>query len=342
MEISKRKISYPVSPELKNYLIDYGRYLESVPKIYNDLHRFNEAIQYESPDGSETNWQTVMYKPNEMAELRSRLTRIYVDLKMGGDAQKVKHLDVERIDFGVFGNSRPFRIRIINRYNDNFDHYYVKVADASRIYGLELEHILSPTRINYLVNGNTLIEEHIAGLPGNVFLKDLQKREDLHAVRVAKEFVKFNERCFVRLLGDMRSVNYVVDMTPDFEEVQYRVRPIDFDQQSYEGRRKIYLAQFFADNFPVVDMVMNLLNQETIEQYQKEERALISRRYRSAERRIGALLDIMSNEQLSTPEKTKQLNQELADHYESNIFSRADTMGKIVRTHIEHLLGLNN
>ena len=81
MEISQRKISYPVSPELKKYLIDYGRYLESVPKIYNDLHRFNEAIQYESPDGSETNWQTVMYKPNEMAELRSRLTRIYVDLK---------------------------------------------------------------------------------------------------------------------------------------------------------------------------------------------------------------------------------------------------------------------
>ena len=215
------------------------------------------------------------------------------------------------------------------------------MADASRVYGLELEHILSPTRINYLVNGGTLIEEHIAGLPGNVFLKDLQKREDLHAVRVAKEFVKFNERCFVRLLGDMRSVNYVVDMTPDFEEVQYRVRPIDFDQQSYEGNRKIYLAQFFADNFPIVDMVMNLLNQETIEQYQKEERTLISRRYRSAERRVGELLDLMSKEQLSTPEKTKQLNQDLAEHYQTNIFKNADTMGKIVRTHIEYLLGLS-
>ena len=341
MEISKRKKSYPVSSEFKNYLLKYGRYLETVPKIYSDLHRFNEAIQYESPDGSETNWQTVMYKPNEMAELRSRLTSIYVNLKMGGDAQKAKHLDVERIDFGVFGNSRPFRIRIINRYNDNFDHYYVKVADASRVYGLELEHILSPTRINYLVHGGTLIEEHIAGLPGNVFLKDLQKREDLHAVRVAKEFVKFNERCFVRLLGDMRSVNYVVDMTPDFEEVQYRVRPIDFDQQSYEGNRKIYLAQFFADNFPIVDMVMNLLNQETIEQYQKEERTLISRRYRSAERRVGELLDLMSKEQLSTPEKTKQLNQDLTDYYQTNIFKNADTMGKIVRTHIEYLLGLS-
>lgn len=341
MEISKRKKSYPVSSRFKNYLLKYGRYQETVPKIYSDLNRFNEAIQYESPDGSETNWQTVMYKPNEMAELRSRLTSIYVNLKMGGDAQKAKHLDVERIDFGVFGNSRPFRIRIINRYNDNFDHYYVKVADASRVYGLELEHILSPTRINYLVNGGTLIEEHIAGLPGNVFLKDLQKREDLHAVRVAKEFVKFNERCFVRLLGDMRSVNYVVDMTPDFEEVQYRVRPIDFDQQSYEGNRKIYLAQFFADNFPIVDMVMNLLNQETIEQYQKEERTLISRRYRSAERRVGELLDLMSKEQLSTPEKTNQLNQDLTEHYQTNIFKNADTMGKIVRTHIEYLLGLS-
>ena len=340
MEISKRKITYPVSSDLRGYLLEYGRYLESVPKIYSDLHRFNEAIQYESPDGSETNWQTVMYKPDEMAELRPQLTRIYADLKMGGNSQKAKHLDVERIDFGVFGNSRPFRIRIINRYNDNFDHYYVKVADASRIYGLELEHILSPTRINYLINGGTLIEEHIAGLPGNVFLGDLLQKEDLHAVRVAKEFVKFNERCFVRLLGDMRSVNYVVDMTPDFEEVQYRVRPIDFDQQSYEGRRKIYLAQFFADNYPIVEMVMNLLNQETIEQYQKEERTLISRRYKTAERRVGSLLNIMSKEQLSTPEKTEQLNSELAEHYKTNIFKEADTMGKIVRTHIEYLLGI--
>ena len=108
MEISKRKITYPVSSDLKGYLLEYGRYLESVPKIYSDLHRFNEAIQYESPDGSETNWQTVMYKPDEMAELRPQLTRIYADLKMGGNSQKAKHLDVERIDFGVFGNSRPF------------------------------------------------------------------------------------------------------------------------------------------------------------------------------------------------------------------------------------------
>ena len=341
MEISKKKIAYPVSSELEAYLIQHGRYIDTIPKIYNDLHRFSEAIPYESPDGSETNWQTLMYPPDEMAELRPQLTKIYADLKMGGDSNKTKHLDVERIDFGIFGNSRPFRIRIINRYNDNFDHYYVKVADASRLYGLELEHILSPTRINYLVNAGTLIEEHIAGLPGNVFLRDWLQRDDINAVRVAKEFVKFNERCFVRLLGDMRSVNYVVDVTPDFEEVHYRVRPIDFDQQSYEGRRKIYLAQFFADNYPIVEMVMNLLNQATIEQYQKEERTLISRRYKSAERRIGSLLGIMSGEKLSSKEKAEQLRSELAEHYKSSVFDKAITMGQMVHAHIEFLLDLN-
>ncbi len=341
MEISKKKMAYSVSPELEAYLINHGRHIDTIPNIYNDLHRFTEAITYESPDGSETNWQTLMYQPDEMTELRPRLTRIYADLKMGGDSKKIKHLDVERIDFGVFGNSKPFRIRIINRYNDNFDHYYVKVADASRLYGLELEHILSPTRINYLINGGTLIEEHIAGLPGNVFLRDWLNRDGLNEVRVAKEFVKFNERCFVRLLGDMRSVNYVVDVTPDFEEVQYRVRPIDFDQQSYEGRRKIYLAQFFADNYPIVEMVMNLLNQATIEQYQKEERTLISRRYKSAERRIGSLLNIMSREKLSSPEKILQLRSELAEHYKSSVFNNASTMGQIVHAHIEFLLDLN-
>jgi len=38
-------------------------------------------------------------------------------------------------------------------------------------------------------------------------------------IRFAKEFVKFNERCFVRLLGDMRSYNFVVDITPDIERL---------------------------------------------------------------------------------------------------------------------------
>ena len=86
---------------------------------------------------------------------------------------------------------------------------------------------------------------------------------------------------------------------------------------------------------------MNLLNQTTIEQYQKEERTLILRRYKSAELRIGSLLKIMSEEKLSSPEKVEQLRYELAEHYKSSLFDKASTMGQIVHAHIEFLLDIN-
>ena len=62
--------------------------------------------------------------------------------------------------------------KIRNILNDNFTYYYIKQTDASRIYGLEYEHMLSPYNLNFLVNNNTLIEEHIAGIPGDIFIKD--------------------------------------------------------------------------------------------------------------------------------------------------------------------------
>lgn len=334
MIISHKKIPYPVSPELWQYLEKWRR-AALLPQIYQELGHFSECYPHVDPEGTETLWQTVVYSTEEFAELKPKLTTIYAMLKVGGDMKLAEHLDVDRVDFGQFGNSKPFRVRIVNRFNDNFDHYYVKVADASRIYGLELEHILSPNRINYMVHDNTLIEEHIAGIPGNVFMSEQISRPDVNKVRVAKEFVKFNERCFMRLLGDMRSVNYVIDITPDFEEVQYRVRAIDFDQQSYEGRRNIYLAQFFKDNLPVVDLVTEHLNLATIRQYQNEERNLMASRKRIAERRLNELFRIMEREVLSPPEKIRQLGQELAEYHAEPSFEQATTMGEMVQLNLE-------
>src|SRR5204863_8709824 len=190
--------------------------------------------------------------------------------------------------------SHPFRIRIVNKYNDNYDHYYIKIADASRIYGLELEHSLCPNRIVFFTCDNTLVEEHIPGIPGDLFIKQLDEPLT-NKIRLAKEFVKFNERCFVRLLGDMRSYNFVVGITPDIEDFQYRIRAIDFDQQSYEGRRTMYLPQFFKENNALVTMTLQYLNTESIAQYQAEERTMMAFRLASARYRIKELLDNMSN-----------------------------------------------
>jgi len=338
--ISRRKRKYPVSQPLRQYLYHYDR-LREIPLVYDDLLRFATSMPYEDPSGHETLWLTVGYHRADMAELRPRLTQIYAALKTGGETEHHRHLTVDRVDFGEFGNSRPFRIRITNSYNDNSDYFYVKLADASRIYGLELEHILSPNRINYLVNGNTLVEEHIAGVPGDVFLSDYVTKPELNQVRIAKEFTKFNERCFIRLLGDMRSVNYVVDITPDFEEVQYRVRPIDFDQQSYESRVKTYLAYRFDSNRAVTRLALETLNRETIEQYIAEEHAQMTRRAKVESARLRGLLGIMSREpELAPRDHVKRLAVELARYHRTNIFRGCTSMGELTAAHVSHMLEL--
>jgi len=328
----KRKQYYPVSEGLQGYLHRYGRSFD-IPVVYEDMHRYSELFPLYDSEGNDTLWKTAHYEPAIKAELNERLTQIYSLLKTG-KIRVGEHLFLERVDFCDFGNSRPFRVRIVNQFNDNYDHFYVKIADASRIYGLELEHILSPNRINYLVNGDTLIEEHIAGVPGDYFIHHYLEKEETNRVRVAKEFVKFNERSFIRLLGDMRSYNYVVDITPDFEETQYRVRAIDFDQQSYEGAKEMYLPQFFLENQPVVEMCTTLLNYQTMRQYQDEERTLIQRRIDVVSGRLDDFWDVIGADTIAPEEKVEQLRDELNEYHRVKSFSSCRTMGELTKENV--------
>lgn len=336
-EISKKKPFYGLSAGLRAYLQYYGR-STSLPVMYEDLLHFREKLPVYDKHGNDTLWETAIYSQGDMEELHTGLKQIYAILKAeDGSTEHMQHLHIERIDYCTFGNSHPFRIRIVNNFNDNYDYFYIKKADASRVYGLELEHILSPERIHYFCDRSTLVEEHIAGIPGDQFIRSYLPNPEFNKVRIAKEFVKFNERCFVRLLGDMRSYNYVFDITPDFEEVQFRIRAIDFDQQCYEGRRNVYQPRFFKENNPLVKLVGELLSDGNIEQYRKEERALILRRSRAARVQLNALLEQMEPDVLSTAAKLEQLRTELAAHYNDTAFMQCSSMGALVRHSIGHL-----
>lgn len=333
----KKKISYPVSIQLYGYLKEIDR-VQEVPVHYDDLLRYTLATNLYDKKGKDTLWLSLAYPEGEMNELNKELTRIYAMLKANGDVSVMEHLHVERIDFCTFGNTKPFRVKIVNNYNDNYDYYYIKKADASRIYGLEWEHILSPNRINYFVDKQTLIEEHIVGIPGDQFIKNNLNDKDLNPTRLAKEFVKFNERCMVRLLGDMRSYNFVIDVTPDFEDTQYRIRAIDFDQQCFEGRKNLYAPQFFKENLPFVELCRKHLNTESILQYRSEERSLMSRRVKSSRYRVRQLLEVMVNDELSLPEKETQLKEELAKFYDNPAFLKTRNMGELMRQSLNLLV----
>ncbi|MHB1922324.1 MAG: hypothetical protein ACYCOO_08820 [Chitinophagaceae bacterium] len=338
--ISKKKIFFPLNPEFRKYLQLYERQI-ILPVSYEELKSFHQGIPLYDHNGRDTLWETVFYPMGQTDPLHRGLKRIYSILKAGGDEGAEEHLHIERIDYCTFGNSHPFRIKIVNNFNDVYDYFYLKIADASRIYGLELEHILSPYWINFFVHGNTLVEEHIAGVPGDQFILSYLNRPEFNPSRIAKEFVKFNERCFVRLLGDMRSYNFVFDITPDFDDVQFRIRAIDFDQQFYEGKKNLYRPQFFKENLAFVELAVKQLNPETIRQYQQEERALMARRMKAQRHRIKDLRDVIMTDPVSTPQKVKQLGEELAAHYQDAVFSRCRTMGEIIERSLKRILVRN-
>ncbi|MDB5012751.1 MAG: hypothetical protein JWQ25_953 [Daejeonella sp.] len=334
---SRKKYFYTVNDKLREYLLKYNREVKLSIK-YSDLLRFYSSVPLLDKEGNDTLWQTVYYEQHEMAELFPNLTYIYTLMNASGDTEVTEHLQIAQIDYCTFGNSKPFRIRVINRYNDNYDYFYVKVGDASRVYGLELEHILSPNRIGYLTDGNTLIEEHISGLPGDIFIKKRLDTSKFNQIRIGKEFVKFNERCFIRLLGDMRSYNYVVHITPDIEGNQYRIRAIDFDQQSYEGRRQFYLPNYFKENYQLVKLGIGHMDKQTMRQYIEEERSLIRNRVKLVNYRLNDLLEIMKKDEISTPKKIEQLAGDLSDFHKNSIFKTCKTMGEIVTEHLYYSL----
>jgi hypothetical protein len=331
LRISKKKPSYPINDKLHQYLQDYNRNIR-LPIFYDDLLRFQGSIVVYDKNDEDTLWVRVYYNEFERAEIDLSLKRIYSHLISDGNETIFKYLNIDAIDFCTFGNSKPFRIKIRNILNDNYTYFYVKKADASRVYGLELEHMLSPYNLNFLVYKETLIEEHIAGIPGDEFIKTmLPECNASEKAQIAKEFIKFNERCMIRLLGDMRSYNYVIVPTHDFDHVVFKIRAIDFDQQSYEGKLKIYRPQFFKENFKMVELVREKIQKESVDQYKIEERSIVARRMISYQDRIGELLDCMQNDTISIPRYIEMLKEEIYQYTLDQEFRKSTNMGDVLK-----------
>ncbi len=336
--MSDKKPSFPISKNLDSYLSFYNRKL-IIPIFYEDLKRFSGSVSVYNEKDIDTLWVRAFYSDFERKEIDESLKQVYNLLHSDGNEANMEFLNVDAIDYCTFGNSKPFRIKIRNILNDNFTYFYVKKADASRIYGLELEHILSPDNLNFLVYQNTLIEEHIAGIPGDEFLSDfLNKCNPSEKSQIAKEFVKFNERCMIRLLGDMRSYNYVIIPTHDFDQVIYKIRAIDFDQQSFEGKLKVYRPQFFKENKIIMELIKEKLNKHSVDQYKIEERSIIAKRILSSESRVKKIIKCMMHDNISTSKNIDLLSKQIYSLTRDENFKKTSNMGEILKATFDYIL----
>ena len=330
--MSKKKPTFPVNNLLDEYLKKYNRNIK-ISIFYDDLLRFQGSVIVYDKNEKDTLWVRTYYSEYDRKEIDASLKKIYTILHSDGGNDTLPFLNVDAIDYCTFGNSKPFRIKIRNILNDNYTYFYVKKADASRIYGLELEHILSPHNMNFLVYKDTLIEEHISGIPGDDFITNiLPNCTSSEKSQIAKEFVKFKERCMIRLLGDMRSYNYVITPIHDFDKIIYKIRAIDFDQQSYEGSLKVYNLQFMKENFKIVEMVGRKLQNSSIEQYKIEERSFIAKRMITTPNRTTMLVNCMKKDVISSPENVTKLKQDLISYVGDVEFKKCENMGEILET----------
>ena len=336
--MSKKKPFFPISKELNEYLSLYNRNLK-IPIFYEDLKRFSGSVVVYNKNDKDTLWVRVFYSEHERADIDLSLKKVYNLLHSDGNESNIDFLNIDAIDYCTFGNSKPFRIKIRNKLNDNFTYFYVKKADASRVYGLELENLLSPYNLNFLINQDTLIEEHVAGIPGDEFYEEyLINCNNSEKSQIAKEFVKFNERCMIRLLGDMRSYNYVIIPTHDFDQVVYKIRAIDFDQQCFEGNLKVYRPQFFKENKQVMNLVKDKLDSKSVDQYKIEERSIIAKRILSSENRTKEILKCMMSDNISTKENVNILSKQVFSLTRDKNFNNVINMGQILRGSFNYVL----
>jgi hypothetical protein len=331
-----QKEVYPVNTALQTYLQLYKRDI-LLPVAYADLFHYRYTNAIRDANGRHTHWENVVYDAALLLTLQQQLIATYCLLLKIDD----QPLTVTAIDFCEYANSMPFRITLQDNTNEQTHFFYIKAADSNRIFGLELEHLLTANTTHYLYHNNTLVEQHIAGIPGDEFADEISHLSAEEKTQVAEEFIRFNERCFARLLGDMRSYNFVAVKT-GISQKPYQIRAIDFDQQCYEGRLNLYLPQFYKENIEYVQLVKSVLSNEWIEQIRIQERIELALYAQDNKEQLGHLLQAMAAEEISDNYKVILLRNELNAYFQNNNFTACDTMGQIVLQQLVQMIGIKN
>ena len=86
-----------------------------------------------------------------------------------------------------------------------------------------------------------------------------------------------------------------------------------------------------------MEVVKEKLNHESIIQYKIEERSIVSRRLINSGNRIQLLVNIMKNDQLTTPENLEKLKNEIFVFTKDESFSKSKSMGELMQAAFDYL-----
>ena len=177
------------------------------------------------------------------------------------------------------------------------------------------------------------------GLPGDAFIAEAMPDNAFDEVRLAKD-VRQVQRAVLRAAPGRHARGQLGrgHHARLREAALPHLRAIDFDQQSHHPRKQVYLPQFFPPNNPVIEIGLRHLTETTVDQYQREERALMASRLRIGRQRYDELMDVMREDLVAPDPYVRQLARALARHYDDAVFADAVTMGDLVARSLDMLL----
>lgn len=289
-----------ITPSVQAYLERVGRY-QALPIVYQDLlqYRFTDAVRDEN--GKLTHWERLSFTPEYASTLYPRLWSAIRLL----DPLTAEGASIGVVDICEYGNSNPFRIQL-KLANGSDRWYFLKQADSSRIFGLELAHLVGTEKLHYLVHDQTVLESAIEGTPGDQFLRQwLPGLDRDERLSLAEGFVRFCQQCYWTLLGDMRNYNWVVRLDGESP----RFLPIDFDQQLHEGFPPFYSPSYFRENLGWVELVEETLLPDRIRDIEKQEQQRLVHALSSHGGRIEQLMDAFQAVPLSERHQLRGLVQ---------------------------------
>ena len=85
-------------------------------------------------------------------------------------------------------------------------------------------------------------------------------------------------------------------------------------------------------------MTVDVLAEESIEQYEIEERSLLAKRAVSEQERLQELMSCMKNDTISTPEKIKELKEGLYKLTGDVNFKKSKNMGELLHSALDFII----
>lgn len=288
----------------------------------------------ERPDSHGPNERVQLIIPAQARARTNSLSRQVSAFLWGREVnqEQLRALEVRTAELIPYADNEPVRVEVASDVLEPRA-FYAKPFGEQRMFGLELEHLVSRP-YNFVVSGSGIFEEEVPGIEG-VTMEKADERLDEAYVR---ECARFEARCQALLFGDMHEYNWLVEQRrrPDSSEVRYEIRTIDPDKlfELDELKYVVFSRERRQE-------MIGVIGEDAYEAEAAFERKRMRNSFLDNRERVDEVLRLVGNSEIcNAVVKRYDLAQKLAIYHRNEDFYNAENAGELLERHLHEELEL--